>query len=97
MHHSRTLLVFQGVPDILSEDPEQETKLLLLKTFWTYSEHILRKIHDCTFRPKDFLPGFFHPSSPENFSFHPLKIKNSDDLLKTELRPSKPRGLNRSA
>jgi len=41
-------------------------------------EHVLRKIHDCTFRPKDFLPDFFDPNSPENspliFPFHPSKM-----------------------
>jgi len=37
--------------------------------------HVLRKIHDCTFRPKDFLPDLFDPNSPENFpSFHLANI-----------------------
>ena len=31
------------------------------------AEHVLRKIHDCTFRPKDFLPDFFDLNSPGNF------------------------------
>jgi len=38
------------------------------------AEHVLRKIHDCTFRPKDFLPQFFDPNSPENFLFPLYKI-----------------------
>jgi len=33
------------------------------------AERVLRKIHDCTFRPKDFLPDFFDLNSPKNFNF----------------------------
>src|SRR6218665_432716 len=32
-------------------------------------EHVLRKIHDCTFLPKDFLPDFFDPNSPPNYYY----------------------------
>ena len=30
------------------------------------AEHVLRKIHDCTFRPKYFLRDFLHPKSPDH-------------------------------
>src|SRR6218665_1753636 len=45
----------------------------------SYPEHVLRKIHDCTFRPKDFLSHFFHPNSPGNLFISTLK--NYDDLI----------------
>src|SRR6218665_362766 len=45
----------------------------------SYPEHVLRKIHDCTFRPKDFLSHFFHPNSPGNLFIS--IIKNYDDLI----------------
>src|SRR6218665_4205009 len=34
------------------------------------AEHVLRKIHDCTFRPKYFLRDFLDQKSPENFHFN---------------------------
>jgi len=33
------------------------------------SEHVLSKIHDCTFRPKYFIHDFLDPKFPENFHF----------------------------
>ena len=33
------------------------------------TEHVLRKINHCTFRPKYFGPHFFHRSSPKMFHF----------------------------
>jgi len=42
------------------------------------SEQVLRKIHDCTFRPKYFLRHFFAPNSPGKFNFI---SKNSVDLF----------------
>src|SRR6218665_2602317 len=41
-------------------------------------EHVLRQIHDCTFRPKSSLRHFFDPNSPENFH---LISKSSNDLF----------------
>src|SRR6218665_2942647 len=47
--------------------------------YWRLSpEHVLRKIQDCTFRPKYFLRDFLYPKSPENFI---SSLKNSDGLF----------------
>ena len=42
------------------------------------AEHVLRKIHHCTFPLKKFLEGLFYPKKFHNFI---LSIKISDDLF----------------
>jgi len=37
-------------------------------------QRMVKKIHHCTFRLKDFIHDFFYPKSCEKWSFHPSKI-----------------------
>src|SRR6218665_1399571 len=37
-------------------------------------QRMVKKIHHCTFRLKDFIHDFFYPKSCEKGSFHPSKI-----------------------